>query len=108
MPPVVVVPEEAAGVDVLPESLDVVAGAAVVPVVVLAAVLVVALLSAFAPPVLEPPRKSVTYQPVPFNWKPAAVTCFLNVACPHSGQSVRTGSDIFCKTSLLNPQDSQR
>jgi len=22
------------------------------------------------------PRKSVTYQPEPFNWKPAAVSCF--------------------------------
>lgn len=25
---------------------------------------------------LSPPRKSVTYQPEPLSWKPAAVTCF--------------------------------
>ena len=24
----------------------------------------------------SPPRKSVTYQPEPLSWKPAAVTCF--------------------------------
>ena len=53
-------------------------------------------------------RKSVTYQPVPFNWKPAAVNCFLKVDLPHSGQSVNTGSEIFCNTSLANPQASQR
>lgn len=53
-------------------------------------------------------RKSVTYQPVPFNWKPAAVNCFLKVDLPHSGQSVNTGSEIFCNTSLAKPQASQR
>jgi hypothetical protein len=53
-------------------------------------------------------RKSVTYHPVPFNWKPAAVNCFLKVDLPQLGQSVSTGSDIFCKTSLANPQSSQR
>jgi hypothetical protein len=57
---------------------------------------------------LLPPRKSVTYQPLPFNWKPAAVSCFLNVLLPHSGQSVSTGSDSFCSTSLAKPQFSQR
>jgi len=30
-----------------------------------------------------PPRKSVTYQPEPLSWKPAAVTCFLNAGAPH-------------------------
>ena len=55
-----------------------------------------------------PPRKSVTYQPVPFNWKPAAVTCFLKVALPQVGQSVSCGSDIFCNTSLAKPHASQR
>ena len=29
---------------------------------------------------VEPLRKSVTYQPVPFSWKPAAVTIFEKVA----------------------------
>ena len=53
-------------------------------------------------------RKSVTYQPVPFNWKPAAVSCFLNVLFPQDGHSVRGASDIFCNTSLLKPQSSQR
>jgi hypothetical protein len=55
-----------------------------------------------------PPRKSVTYQPVPFNWKPAAVNCFLKLGCLHSGQSVKGASDIFCNTSLAKPQAWQR
>ena len=53
-------------------------------------------------------RKSVTYQPVPFSWKPAAVSCFLNVLFPQVGQSVSGASDTFCNTSLLKPQSSQR
>lgn len=56
----------------------------------------------------EPPLKSVTYQPEPFNWNPAAVTCFLNSGLPQEGQTVRIGSDIFCKTSLAKPQSLQR
>ena len=51
-----------------------------------------------------PPLKSVAYQPEPLSWKPAAVSCLLNVACPHDGQSLKTGSEIFCNTSLANPQ----
>lgn len=53
-------------------------------------------------------RKSVTYQPVPFSWNPAAVSCFLNVLFPQDGHSVSGASDIFCNTSLLKPQSSQR
>ena len=53
-----------------------------------------------------PPLKSVAYQPEPLSWKPAAVTCFLNVDAPQDGQSVSKESDIFCKTSFANPQDS--
>ncbi|MEN3291899.1 MAG: hypothetical protein V7642_1152 [Burkholderiales bacterium] len=59
-----------------------------------------------APP--EPPRKSVTYQPLPFSWKPAAVNCFLNEDWLQDGHSVRGASDIFCSTSLAKPQASQR
>jgi hypothetical protein len=44
---------------------------------------------------LLPPRKSVTYQPEPLSWKPAAVTCFLKVSAPQAGQVLSTGSDIF-------------
>jgi hypothetical protein len=55
---------------------------------------------------LPEPLKSVAYQPEPLSWKPAAVSCFLNAAAPQAGQTVRTGSEIFCKTSLLSPQDS--
>ena len=58
-----------------------------------------------APPVL-PPRKSVTYQPEPLSWKPAAVTCLAKAGLPQAGQSVKGGSDIFCKKSLAWPQDS--
>jgi len=53
-----------------------------------------------------PPLKSVTYQPEPLSWKPAAVSCFLNVACAQDGQTSNGASDIFCNTSLANPQDS--
>ena len=56
---------------------------------------------------LEPPlRKSVTYQPDPLSWKPAAVSCFLKVAAPQAGQSVSGSAEIFCNTSLAWPQDS--
>jgi len=58
-----------------------------------------------APPEL-PPRKSVTYQPEPLSWKPAAVTCLAKAGLPQAGQSVKGGSDIFCKKSLAWPQDS--
>ncbi len=53
-----------------------------------------------------PPLKSVAYQPEPFNWKPAAVTCFLNAFWEQAGQTSSGASDIFCNTSLANPQDS--
>src|SRR5664280_699278 len=56
-------------------------------------------LSGALAPLLSPPRKSVTYQPEPFSWNPAAVTCLTYVDCPHAGQTVRTASDIFCSTS---------
>src|SRR5471032_2152571 len=55
-----------------------------------------------------PPRKSVAYQPVPFSWKPAAVSCFLNDGLPQDRQTVSCGSEIFCKTSLAKPHSSQR
>ena len=61
---------------------------------------------ALVPP--EPPRKSVTYQPEPLSWKPAAVICFLKASAPQAGQAVNTGSEIFCRTSLAWPQASQR
>jgi hypothetical protein len=59
----------------------------------------------FALPLL---RKSVTYQPVPLSWNPAAVNCFLKVLLEQAGQSVNGASDIFCNTSLAKPQSSQR
>ena len=52
-----------------------------------------------------PPRKSVTYQPEPLSWKPAAVTCLENAAAPQAGHTVSGASDIFCNTSLAWPQD---
>jgi hypothetical protein len=57
---------------------------------------------------LLPPRKSVTYQPEPFSWKPAAVTCFENVSFPHSGHCVSGLSLSFWSTSFWWPQDAQR
>ena len=59
-------------------------------------------------PEFEPLRKSVTYQPEPFNWNPAAVSCFLNFASPQAGQSVRGASETFCSASFAKPQASQR
>jgi hypothetical protein len=53
---------------------------------------------------LPAPLKSVAYQPEPLSWNPAAVSCLENVAVWQLGHSVNTGSDIFCKTSLANPQ----
>src|SRR5437899_3263760 len=53
---------------------------------------------------LPPSRKSVTYQPEPLSWKPAAVTCLLNALAPQAGHSERGASDIFCSTSLAKPQ----
>lgn len=55
-----------------------------------------------------PPRKSVTYQPDPLSWKPAAVTCLVKVDWWHCGHSVSTGSEIFCSTSCAWPQAPQR
>lgn len=36
--------------------------------------------AALPEPAPEPPRKSVTYQPDPLSWKPAAVTCLENAS----------------------------
>ncbi|MCY1377634.1 hypothetical protein D9M69_652170 [compost metagenome] len=55
---------------------------------------------------LLPPRKSVTYQPEPLSWKPAAVSCFWKLAWPQAGQMLNGSSDIFCNTSLAWPQDA--
>jgi hypothetical protein len=52
------------------------------------------------------PLKSVAYQPDPFNWNPAAVTCFLKAGLEQEGQTSSGASDIFCNTSLANPQAS--
>jgi hypothetical protein len=74
-------------------GFDSVEEAAAVPVV-----------AAAEPPAL--PLKSVAYQPEPLSWKPAAVSCLLNVAAPQAGHSVSGASEIFCRTSLAWPQDS--
>ena len=79
---------------VLAEAVSLAAAAAAVPA---------AAAGADVPP--EPPLKSVTYQPEPLSWKPAAVSCLENVALPHAGQSVSGASEIFCRTSLAWPQD---
>ena len=52
--------------------------------------------------------KSVVYHPVPFNAKPAEVTCLLNDSCAQAGQVVSSGSLIFCNTSWLWPHWLQR
>jgi hypothetical protein len=55
---------------------------------------------------VPPPLKSVAYHPEPFNWNPAAVSCFLNAGWEQDGHTSSGASDIFCNTSLANPQDS--
>jgi len=52
------------------------------------------------------PLKSVAYQPDPLSWNPAAVSCFLNEGLLQEGQTSSGASDIFCSTSLANPQES--
>lgn len=65
-----------------------------------AALLPLAFPPAVAVPLL-PPRKSVTYQPDPLSWNPAAVTCLEKASAPQAGQVLNAGSDSFCSTSLL-------
>ena len=65
-----------------------------------------AVAGALVPP--EPPRKSVTYQPEPFSWKPAAVTCLRNASFPHSGHCDSGASLIFWSTSFAKPHASHR
>jgi ABC-type dipeptide/oligopeptide/nickel transport system ATPase component len=55
--------------------------------------------SAAAGAALEPPRKSVTYQPEPLSWKPAAVSALDSAAAPQRGQSVSGASFTFCRAS---------
>jgi len=94
-----------AGADALDASDDLALSLLVAVVAEEALASVLASPPSLAPPVL-PPRKSVTYQPEPLSWKPAAVTCLAKAGLPQAGQSVNGGSDIFCKKSLAWPQDS--
>lgn len=55
-----------------------------------------------------PSRKSVTYQPDPLSWNPAAVNCLAKASAPHDEHVVSTGSLSFCKTSRVWPQAPQR
>ena len=57
------------------------------------------------PPLL---RKSVTYQPDPFNWNPAAETSFRRSGLWQAGHSVSGASDSFCSASSSCPQDAHR
>mgnify|MGYP001951036391 CR=1 FL=1 len=59
-------------------------------------------LSPLSPPAmffLLPVLKSVSYQPPPFRRKAAAEIFFFRAALPHSGQSTRGSSAIFCSAS---------
>lgn len=53
-------------------------------------------------------RKSVTYQPLPLSWKPAAVTCLRKVSLLHSGHTDKGGSEILRNISCAKPHDSHR
>ena len=50
-----------------------------------------------------PDLKSVSYQPPPLRRNAAAVTIFFMAGLPHSGQSFRGSSEIFCSTSVWKP-----
>jgi hypothetical protein len=52
--------------------------------------------------------KSVAYQPLPFSWKPAAVTILENSGAPHFVQTVNCASLTFCRNSCWWPQRAQR
>src|SRR6476619_1412754 len=52
--------------------------------------------------------KSVAYQPLPFSWKPAAVSIVANVGLPHAVHTVTGGSLTFCRNSCWCPQLVQR
>ncbi len=45
----------------------------------------------------DPLLKSVAYQPLPFNWKPAAVKALPKALLPHAGQVSMGASLIFCR-----------
>jgi len=68
--------------------------------------------SALAPPSVfpdfAPPLKSVTYQPLPFNWKPAAETFFTRASAPQDGHVTSGASENFRRASSSCPQDEQR
>ena len=68
----------------------------------------VSVLSCFAAGFAPLFLKSVAYQPVPFNWKPAAVTILLNARLPHFGQLVSGASLMRCRNSFWNPHLPQR
>jgi len=84
------------------DALDPPSDAAALPLslVAAAALTVLAAAPVAASPELAPGlasllRKSVTYQPEPLSWKPAAVSCFLKVSLLQLGQTVNSGSLIF-------------
>jgi hypothetical protein len=52
--------------------------------------------------------KSVAYHPLPFNWKPAAVSIFENVALPQAVQTVSGESLTFCRNSCWCPHSEHR
>src|SRR3954467_7513672 len=54
------------------------------------------------------PLKSVAYQPVPFNWKPAADSCFWYFGLPQAGHLLSGASETFCRCSSWCPQAAQR
>src|SRR5258708_908628 len=55
-----------------------------------------------------PPLKSVAYQPLPFNWKPAALSCLRNFALPQAGHFAIGRSEIFWRKSCSCPHFPQR
>jgi hypothetical protein len=56
----------------------------------------------------EPFLKSVAYQPLPFNWKPAAEINLTYESLPHAGQTATGASFTFCRYSFSKLQDPQR
>jgi hypothetical protein len=52
--------------------------------------------------------KSVAYQPLPFSWKPAAVTIFEKDGLPHFVHTESGASLTFCRNSCWWPQSLQR
>src|SRR4051794_38727331 len=89
---------EVVGAGVVVESL-LAAGASDLAASGLAASAFVSPFALSAAGLLPLPRKSVSYQPLPFSWKPAADTSLRSASLPHAGHVTSGASARRCSAS---------